>query len=313
MTKVRKLYYPKAKKIKQFDGHEGSIYTLEQGAEPHLFFSGSNDNLIVEWDLTNPKSSRAVAKLPMKAFAIKYIPQRNLLLVGNFNGGVHVIDLAQKKEVKLIQFHQMVIFDIQYWEEKDCFFVLSGDGSFSVWSLEDFSLIKAKRVSEKRLRSMDFQLERREFALGCGDGTVRIFDLDSFEEKQSCEGHQADFSVTVLRYTPDGKYLISGSRDAHLNLWDVEKDYAMVKRIPAHNYAIYSISFSPDGSSFATGSMDKSVKVWETNELELLLNISKPKHEDAHANSVNSVLWSTFENALISTGDDRTIKAWEVK
>ena len=297
-------------KIGQFIGHGGAIFSLEP-AHDHHFYSGSGDNLVVEWNIKDQKQNKVVAKLPAKAMALKYIPDRNLLLVGQSLGGIHVIDLNKNEEIRLLQLHRQSIYDIQYLPEKECFWALAGDGMFSVWSINDFSLITALKLCDKKIRNIDFNIILNEAAIGCGDGTIRTFDFETFVERRILKGHVDDFSVNTVRYHPNGKYLLSGSRDAYLNVWDIENDYALIHHIPAHNYAIYSIVFSPDKKFFATGSRDKTIKIWDGENFELLLRIDKSKHE-GHTHSVNKLLWSDFNNYLISTGDDRTIMVWEI-
>ena len=301
----------RARKVAQFDGHTGSIYTLEDATEPHLFYSGSDDRMVVEWNLAHPHQNRAIAKLTEKAFALKYIPEKQLLLAGNYTGGIHVIDLIKNKEIKLLQLHHTIIFDIQYLPDKEWFFALAADGTYSVWTVNGFDLVTNQRLGNYKLRSIDFCKQRNEAAIGCGDGTVRIIDIDTFEEKAMRIGHKKDFSVNTVKYHPHGTFLLSGSRDAYLNLWDVDNSYKLAHQIPAHNYAIYSIVFIPDGKQFATGSRDKTVKIWDANTVKLLLRIS-PGEQDGHTNSVNKLMWSNYNNYLLSTGDDRTIKVWEI-
>jgi len=311
MNEEKNISKINSKKVTQFEGHTGAIYTLERATDPHLFYSGSNDNMVVEWNLENPSQNRAIAKLPAKAFALKYIQKKHLLLIGNYTGGIHVIDLEKNKEIKLLQLHHSIIFDIQYLPAKEWFFVLAADGAYSVWTANGFKLVTSRRLGNFKLRCIDFCERRNEAAIGCGDGTIRIIDLDTFEEKNMLRGHQEKFSVNTVKYHPMGTFLLSGSRDAHINLWDINNDYNLTQQIPAHNYAIYSIVFSPDGNHFASGSMDKTVKIWDSHDVELLLRIG-PGEQDGHSNSVNKLMWSTYNNYLLSTGDDRTIKVWEL-
>jgi WD repeat-containing protein 61 len=298
-------------KSKQFEGHNGAIYTLEPAYEKHLFFSGSSDNLVVEWNIKDQQHSKVVAKLPAKAMALKYIQELNVLLVGQSLGGIHVIDLSKNEEIKLLQLHQQSIYDIQYVPEKECFWVAAGDGTLSVWSINDFSLVTALKICDKKIRSIAFSSVLKEAAIGCGDGSIRIYDFDTYEEKKIIQGHLDDFSVNTVCYHPNGKHLLSGSRDAYLNVWDIENEYALIHHIPAHNYAIYSIVFSPDKKFFATGSRDKTIKIWDAENFELLLRIDKTQHE-GHSHSVNKILWSDFTDYLISTGDDKAIMVWKI-
>ena len=298
-------------KAGQFTGHGGAIFTLESAYNSHLFYSGSSDNLVVEWNLKDQQQNKVIARLPAKAMALKYVPDKNLLLVGQSAGGIHVIDLNKNEEIKLLQLHRQSIYDIQYLPEKECFWAVAGDGTLSVWSINDFSLITALKLCDKKIRSIDFNIVLKEAAIGCGDGTIRIFDFETFEEKKILKGHVDDFSVNTVCYHPNGKYLLSGSRDACLNVWDIENEYALIHHIPAHNYAIYSIVFSPDKKFFATGSRDKTIKIWDAENFDLLLRIDKAQLQ-GHTHSVNKLFWSDFNNYLISTGDDKAIMVWGI-
>ena len=88
-------------------------------------------------------------------------------------------------------------------------------------------------------------------------------------------------------------------------------NYEAVMDITAHMYAINHISFSPDGKLFATCSMDKSIKLWDASTLRLKKIIDNARHA-GHATSVNKLLWTAYENQLISCSDDRMISVWEV-
>ena len=62
---------------------------------------------------------------------------------------------------------------------------------------------------------------------------------------------------------------------------------------------------------FATGSRDKTIKIWNADNFELLLRIDNAKNK-GHTQSVNKLLWSDFNNYLVSTGDDKAIMVWKI-
>jgi WD40 repeat protein len=290
-------------------GHSGSIYDLSEGPAESLIFSASSDKIIALWNLETMQAENFAATLPELLYEICYIREKNVLLAGTASGAVHVIDLTKKKEVKILQHHTSAIFEINYSVDTNCFYTCSGNGEFAVCSLETLSLIKVKKIGVGKIRSIDFNTKTSEMALASGDGNIRIFDLLSLEEKNCFNAHR--FSANIVRYTPDFKTLISGGKDAHLNFWDVEKKYAPIKSIPAHNFAIYDIAFHPSGNLFATASRDKTIKIWDANTYDFLLRINMDVKE-GHTHSVNKLLWLTYKNYLISAGDDRTIRIWEV-
>jgi WD40 repeat protein len=53
------------------------------------------------------------------------------------------------------------------------------------------------------------------------------------------------------------------------------------------------------------------VKIWDAESLELLDTIIGADME-AHTKSVNKIMWGDFRDQLITTGDDRTVKVWQI-
>ncbi len=72
-------------------------------------------------------------------------------------------------------------------------------------------------------------------------------------------GHSS--GVLSVAFSPDGKYLASGSQDYTVKLWNVELQKE-VTTLRGHRYSVYSVAFSPDGKYLASGSGDNTVKLW---------------------------------------------------
>jgi WD40 repeat protein len=81
-----------------------------------------------------------------------------------------------------------------------------------------------------------------------------------WREVATLRGHQ-DWVYSVS-FSPDGKFLASGSWDETVKVWEVGS-WREVATLRGHQDWVYSVSFSPDGKFLASGSRDKTVKVWE--------------------------------------------------
>ncbi len=301
-----------ARKLYTLQGHKDCVYTLERSAESSLFFSGAGDGMVVQWNLDDPEHGVLIAKVPASVYALCYEPHLHHLIVGQNYQGIHVIDVATKKELGSMQITKAAIFDIKTFQDK--ILVASGEGTLTVLNYRNLHIIQQIKASQARARSISIHPEALEFAVGYSDGAIRIYDLKNFQLKKTIAAHQN--SVFTVRYSPGHQLLLSGSRDAHLKIWDATRQYALKESIVAHMYTINHLDFRDDNQYFVTCSMDKSIKVWDAQRFRLLKVIDKARHA-GHGHSVNRLLWTNhhrqdMQQPLISASDDRTISVWQI-
>jgi WD40 repeat protein len=294
------------KKVATLTGHNDCIYTLQRSNSENIFFSGSGDGMIVRWDLKDTENGEVIAKLPNSVYALHHMPGKQLLIAGHNYDGIHVLDWKNKKETGSLQMTQAAIFDLQGIAGD--VLVASGDGSVVRVDIEKLSIIAESKASDKSARAIAVNEQSGEIAVGYSDYFIRVFD-ENLNLKKEWKAHNN--SVFTLRYMPGSDFLMSGSRDARLKVWDRRADYVQAAEIVAHMYAINHIEFSQDGKHFVTCSMDKSIKIWDTEELRLLKVIDKSRHA-GHGTSVNKLLWTSYNNQLISASDDRSISVWHI-
>jgi WD40 repeat protein len=294
-------------KLFSLDGHQDCVYSLEIGKEDNIFYSGSGDGMVVEWDMQNPENGSLLIKMKNSVYATHCMSKQNILVAGQNFEGLHFVDLESRKEIGSLKISNAQIFDIKSHEGK--LFVGSADGTLYVVNFPDLGIIKKIKLADKSIRSVAVNKALGELAVGLSDNTIRILDIDGQKQKYLINAHR--LSVFSVAYNLNNNHLISTGRDAHLKSWNSYEHYALEHSVAAHMYAINSVSISPDQKYFVSGSMDKSIKVWDLDTFTLLKVIDRSRHA-GHTSSVNRVLWSNFEGRMISCGDDKKISIWDL-
>ena len=68
-----------------------------------------------------------------------------------------------------------------------------------------------------------------------------------------------------MAFSPDGKQVVSGSRDRMVRLWDAATGAAL-RTLEGHTDYVWSVAFSPDGKLVASGTGEVYVKLSPTPE-----------------------------------------------
>lgn len=302
MTKIS------VKQLAVFKGHKSSIYTLEKG-DGNNFYSSGGDGMMVEWDSSTPEKGHLCATVPNQIFSMLRIPEQQILLLGQLHGGIHLLDLNSKKEVKLLQAHGSAVFQIfRLKDEENYFYSIGGDGVILKWNLAQMAVENQARISTESLRFALYLDKRKQLALASSDKSIYFIDPKTLEIQQQFEAHE--HSVFSLATSQDEKYLISGGRDAQIRVWNLNENCDFCLSIPAHLFTVNDLATSPNGKWLASASRDKDVKIWDANSFELLKVLDKEKFQ-GHKNSVNRLCWMD-NTTFVSAGDDRTIILWQI-
>jgi tricorn protease-like protein len=87
-------------KIATLTAHTGSIYSLYANNKiPQTFYSAGGDGNLIKWDLNDLDKAYLVSKVDTNIFSMNALPMQSKILLGQMQGGIHVLDIEQKNEV----------------------------------------------------------------------------------------------------------------------------------------------------------------------------------------------------------------------
>jgi serine/threonine protein kinase/uncharacterized protein YjiK len=110
-------------------------------------------------------------------------------------------------------------------------------------------------------------------------------------------------SVSAVAFSPDGRTIVSGSRDQTVKVWDARTG-ALLQNFSGDLSQITSVDLSPDGGEIAAGSFYWRVLEWNLETGELFLPLE-------HQGTVWSVAFSPDERTIASGSGDRSVRVWD--
>jgi guanine nucleotide-binding protein G(I)/G(S)/G(T) subunit beta-1 len=203
------------------------------------------------------------------------------------------------------------IYALQWFSNSTHLVSASQDGKLIIWNAVTTAKSHAISMSTAWVMTCAAHPKDDRIVASAGlDHLVSIYRANDADYKgelvQELNGHTE--WISQIRFTPDGKGMISVSGDKMAILWDVEKK-EMVSEFHGHIGDLLSVSIDPENPNiFATSSCDTTVRLWD---------IRDPKSTGisilGHESDVNAVKWFPGGNAVGTASDDSTCHLMDIR
>ncbi|KAL7860468.1 hypothetical protein AOLI_G00168170 [Acnodon oligacanthus] len=165
--------------------------------------------------------------------------------------------------------------------------------------------------------SLDVFRTRSMFASCAKDKSLRVWRMDPETGHMRCvaQGHGHSNAVGSISCSRLKKaFLVSGSQDCTIKVWDLPDDLPAVGEEPAqlvtritekaHDKDVNSVAVSPNDKLLASGSQDRTAKLWSLTDMSLL-GVFR-----GHRRGVWCVQFSPLDQVLATASADGSVKLW---
>ena len=150
-------------------------------------------------------------------------------------------------------------------------------------------------------------------ATAAANGRIILYDINhAGVEIARLKEHTRQ--VHTLAFNPhQGAFLLSGSQDATVRLWDLRTDrsamtFPSTDQFHGNNEGIRDVKWSPsDGVEFAFGTDNGTIQRWDMRETRTWVD-----KINAHEKTCQSIDWHPAGRFLASAGPDKNVKIWDM-
>ena len=139
--------------------------------------------------------------------------------------------------------------------------------------------------------------QRRRLEQNWNNGRYATFQLPRPEHPEDAH----DECVYTIQY--DGNYLVSGSRDKSIKVWDLQTQRCIRTLKGQHDQSVLCLQFDASADIIVSGGSDSFVVIWGFSTGQVIRKMT-----DAHAESVLNLRFD--HRYLITCSKDKTIKIW---
>lgn len=152
--------------------------------------------------------------------------------------------------------------------------------------------------------------ERRQIITCAVHDSLRLWDVESGAQigEDWRDGNDLLTGVRSMALSPNGKMIVSGSRDNHnVRVWNVEARKVIAKW-EGHTKFVGALSWSADSKQVLSGSWDGTTRAWDVKSAKTVLAI-KTGHE-----VVQVAIYSPDATKIATGGlNENAVKIWDTK
>ncbi|GJP34273.1 hypothetical protein CLOM_g18720 [Closterium sp. NIES-68] len=283
-------------------GHKNVVLELHWAADGHSIVSASPDQTVRAWDVETGKQIKKMAEHSSFVNSCCPAPRGPPLIVsGSDDGTAKLWDMRVRGCIQTFpDKYQVTSVAFSYNGDK----VYSGgiDNQVKVWDLRRSGGTSAAASGGGASGGDE---DAAEGSAGGGGGSKGA------EPVMRLLGHTD--TITGMRVSPDGAYLLTNAMDCTLRIWDL-RPYApqnrCVKIFTGHQHSVeknlLKCDWSPDGSRVTAGSADRMVYVWDTTMRRILYKLP------GHKGSVNEAVFHPSQPIIGSCSSDKQIYLGEL-
>lgn len=289
------------------DGHKDLVWNIAFSPDGRTLASASKDATVKLWNAVDGREMMTL-RHPQWVNGVAFSPDGTKLATADDDMLLRLWNPATGQNVLTLSGHNVVVECVAFSPDNKLLASGGRTGETKLWDAATGREIASLHSPNKNLIwSLAFSPDGKYLAiaeggmeaLGLATGhLVTVWDVASRQIVRTLAAHSND--VRAVAFSPDGRFLASGSYDATIRFWDAAT-WQEIVTLKSHK--IQSLAFSTDGERLVSGGRDKTVRLWDIATRQELCTLTTP-------GEVNSVAFSPDNKVLAAASNDNKVRLW---
>jgi len=310
--------------VQTLKGHTGRLTEVAFFDGGKMILTASSDKTVGQWDAATGKElDQSILKHPDAVLTMALSPDETVLVTSCGDRLIRVWDLKTNTVTHTIGPFPELVHSLSLSSDGTRLLTAQAeDRTVRLWDLSDGRELQTPSADGALGPLVDLKrtgglLWAAVFAPGeevltVGGSDARLWDIKNSRERMSFSPHGA---VASAHFSPDGRWIVTGSWDNSAKIWDVQSGQAVVKLDGGHTAFINTAVFSPDGRYVLTASDDGTAKLWSVvpakdGEPAMAMVV---KTFAGHDDRVRFAAFTRDGLQIVTTSNDKTARLWNVE
>lgn len=297
------LFDTRTREKQGFSGHGEPTLGVAISPDGRLLAAGGYGGDVIVWTVKD-KQFRRLSGHTKVTWYLEFSPDNQELVSASYDGTIRIWNIATGATRAVLDGHEGPIRRVRLSPDGRTLASGGYDGTLRMWDLESGAALRTLEA-EGPVLALAWNHDGSQIASG-GEGRsqIQLWDSTLGEVAGTLDvGHTGP--IETLDFSPDGRFLASGSRDWSVRVWDFAKG-ALHRVFDGHEGEIHVARFSPDGTYIAVTSADKGLRLWNLDPP------ARPLPFAGHNDRAYRAAFSPDGSIIATSSEDKTIRLWDV-
>jgi len=233
---VRLWQLPEGTLRAEHKGHRGTVWSVSFSPDGKTIATCGEDATVRLWDAESGNLKKTLSGHTLNVWDVKFSPDGAKLASGSFDHTIKIWDANTGALLKTIDGHSEAVVSLAFSPDARVLASTSDDKTVKLWDMDDGTLLRALEAPE-HVQASSFSPDGRWLLTGgrdqatlgeflqnfLGDSeynkgvSMRLWEVETGRLLQTFSNHAND--VNDVAFSPDGKWIASGSSDFSVQLW----------------------------------------------------------------------------------------------